>query len=348
LLDKAEKIEESDKEKKAAELFPKNLNVFLKLGKEGTILCASRGADALLDYWGIKEGEKVPQALRHNIRRVLTQEEPRNLEIQAGKTTYDAVLYPFPKKDYVNLEGFDISLKVLTEEKLRKRKEQFLSLTNLCRISLTCKNFQAILEESALLIARGLGTEFSRILEFTPDGSFSMRAGYGWKDGAINNVIINEKSQAEYTLFLKRPIILEDIETETRFECSEFYRRYGIVSGVSILIGDMNKPLGVMEVYSREKREFTEDDIYFLDSAAFLLSEIIQRLHAEERLLTHRQKLEELVEKRTLEYTETNEKLVHEVMERKKIENKLKNNVQFLETLLDSIPSPVTRTVQAK
>ena len=140
---------------------------------------------------------------------------------------------------------------------------------------------------------------------------------------------------------MRKTIILEDIENETRFECSEFFRQYGIASGVTVLIGDINKLFGVVEVYSREKREFTEDDIYFLDSAAFLLSEIIKRLFSEEELQIHQQELDELVEKKTLAYMEANEKLVHEVMERRKIENKLQNNVQFLETLLDSIQIPV-------
>jgi PAS domain S-box-containing protein len=140
---------------------------------------------------------------------------------------------------------------------------------------------------------------------------------------------------------LRKTIILEDIENENRLECSEFFRQYGIASGVTVLIGEINKLFGVVEVYSREKREFTEDDIYFLDSAAFLLFEIIERLLSEEELKIHQQELEDLVEKKTLAYMEANEKLVYEVMERRKIENKLQNNVQFLETLLDSIPSPV-------
>jgi len=279
--------------------------------------------------------------LRHDIKTVLTQKGPKNLEIQTEKTKYTAVLYPFPEKEYVNLEGYGISFGVLTEEKLREKKKQYLSLKNLYRLSLICKDFQAILEKSALLIAKGLGIEFSRILELKPDGTFIMRAGYGWKNRVINNVSMKEKSQAEYTLVLRRPIILEDIETETRFECSEFIRQYGIVSGVTVLIGNTNKPFGVMEVYSQEKRKFTEDDIYFLNSTAFLLSEIVERLQAEEKLRIHQQELEKLVEKKTLEYMEANEKLVHEVIERRKIENKLQNNVRFLETLLDSIPSPV-------
>ncbi|MDD4306951.1 MAG: GAF domain-containing protein, partial [Methanosarcina sp.] len=341
LLQKTKENGETGKEQMVAELSPKNPNIFLKLGKDGTVLCANKAADALLEYWGIKAGEKVPQALKHNIKRVLAQEDPKNLEIYAGKATYAALLYPFPEENYVSLQGFDISFRVLTEEKLRKREKQYLSLSNLGRISLTCKNFQAILEESALLIAKGLGIEYSRILELMPNGTFTIRAGYGWENKAIDSDIIEKKSQANYTLVLKRPIILEDIETETRFEYSEFFRQYGIASGVTVLIGNMNAPFGVMEVYSREKRKFTEDDIHFLDSAAFLLSEIIERLRAEESLRVHQQELEKLVEKRTLEYTEANEKLVHEVNERRKIEKILRNNLKFFESLLDTIPAPV-------
>ena len=96
-----------------------------------------------------------------------------------------------------------------------------------------------------------------------------------------------------------------------------------------------------MGVYSTVKREFTADDIYFLDSAAFLLSEIIERLQAEEKLRVHQQELEKLVEKRTLEYAEANEKLAQEVTERRKIEKTLRNNLKFLETLLNTIPAPV-------
>ncbi len=157
------------------------------------------------------------------------------------------------------------------------------------------------------------------------------------------NIIIKgkEKSQAGYTLFSRKPVVLKDIETETRFEFTEFLRRHGVVSGVTVLIGDMNKPFGVIEVYSTGKREFTVDDIDFLDSAAFLLSGIIERLQAEEKLRVHQQELEKLVERRTLEYTEANENLTQEVAERKKIEKTLRNNLKFLETLLNTIPVPV-------
>lgn len=342
-IEKVEEIGETGKEKIAAELYLKNPNPFLKVGKEGTVLYTNKAAGALLEYWGIKEGEKVPQSLRHSIKRALSRNEQNNLEIQAGETTYAAVIYPFPEGDYVDLRGVDISFRAFAEEKLREKERQYLSLNSLGRISITCKDVQTILEENALLIAQGLDADFSRILELMPDGNFILRAGYGWENDLKGNIIITgkEKSQAGYTLFSRKSVVLKDIETETRFEFTEFLRRHGVVSGITVLIGDINKPFGIIEVYNTGKREFTVNDIDFLNSAAFLLSGIIERLQAEEELWIHQQELEKLVERRTLEYTEANESLSREIAERTKIEKTLQNNLKFLETLLNTIHVPV-------
>ena len=135
----------------------------------------------------------------------------------------------------MNIQGFDISSRILAEEKLRKREKQYLSLSNLGRISISCKDFQAILEKSARLISQGLGTEFSMIVELMPDGNFIMRAGYGWEEGLAGNVIIKEeKSHSGYTLLARKPVVLEDIEAETRFKCSEFLSGHGVTSGVTV------------------------------------------------------------------------------------------------------------------
>jgi PAS domain S-box-containing protein len=343
LLEIEEKIGEIDNKKLLDRFILKNPNPVLTVGIDGTVHYVNGAAGAFLEYWGVKKGEKIPQSLRHSIKSAVSQGNPKNLEIKVGNTTYSMVLYPLPGEDCVNLQGFDISYRVQAEEKLRMREKQYLSLSNLGRLSIRCKDFQAILEESARLIAQGLGTEFSTIAELMPDENFIVRAGYGWKKRLSGNPIVRgrEHSQAGYTLLLGKPVILEDIETETRFKCTEFLKDHGVISGTTVLIGNTNNLFGVMGVYCTGKREFTVDDIYFLDSAAFLLSEIIERLHAEVNLRVHQKELEQLVEKRTLEYAEANERLAQEVTERRNIEKTLRNNLKFLETLLNTIPAPV-------
>jgi PAS domain S-box-containing protein len=103
----------------------------------------------------------------------------------------------------------------------------------------------------------------------------------------------------------------------------------------------MEKPFGVLGVHSTKKRKFTADDAYFLTSVAFLISEVIERKHAEEELGQYKEQLEELVRERTAELIRTNEKLSREIIGRKQVEKALQNNIYFLESLLDAIPSPV-------
>ncbi|WP_243466456.1 hypothetical protein [Methanosarcina mazei] len=55
----------------------------------------------------------------------------------------------------------------------------------------------------------------------------------------------------------------------------------------------------------------------------------------------YKEKLEEIVKERTIELTRANEQLSMEISRRKKVEKDLENNVYFLKTLLDAIPSPV-------
>jgi PAS domain S-box-containing protein len=320
-----------------------NPDPVLRVEADGTVLYANKAAYVLLDYWGIKEGEKVPKLLSSSLNEAFSQENPKNVEVRIGDKKYAVQLHPFLKDYYINIQGFDISSGIPAEEKLHKREKQYLSLSNLSRISIACKDFQEILRESARLVAEGIGTEFSTILELLPDGNLIMRAGFGWEEGIAGNTIVRgkEESHSGYTLLEGKPIFLRDIETETRFRCSEFIRGHGVISGITIPIGKINKPFGVLGVYSTTKREFTEDDIYFLDSASFLLSEIIERFQAEEQLRVHQYELERLIEKRTLEYAEANEKLAQEVLERRKVEKTLMNTVSFLETLLNSVPSPV-------
>ncbi len=126
-----------------------------------------------------------------------------------------------------------------------------------------------------------------------------------------------KESQAGYTLLSNMPVIVEDFDGENRFKEPEILKAHGVVSGTSIIIGSMEKPFGVLGVHSKKKRKFTADDTYFLTSVAFLISEVIERKHAEVELGQYKENLEELVRERTAELIRTNEKLSREIIGRK-------------------------------
>ncbi len=65
--------------------------------------------------------------------------------------------------------------------------------------------------------------------------------------------------------------------------------------------------------------------------------DITERKAAEEELRKHREHLEDLVKKRTIELTKANEKLQEEITERKRAEETLQENEEYLKILLNSI-----------
>ncbi|AKB74168.1 sensory transduction histidine kinase [Methanosarcina lacustris Z-7289] len=117
---------------KIIEPFPSgNPNPFLRVEKNGKVLYANSAACFLLEHWGIKEGEELPQSLRHGVRRIISQKTPENLEISTGNTTYALKLYPHSEDEYADIYGFDISYRVRTEDQFRSQHEKLEKLVEL-------------------------------------------------------------------------------------------------------------------------------------------------------------------------------------------------------------------------
>ena len=320
-----------------------NPNPVLRAGANGRIIYSNAAGEALLCRWDIKVGEKLPHSVENLIKRVISRADPEKMEVKVGKKVYLTAFYPVPGKEYVNIYGFDISGQKKLGEKLRIKEKQYDALYRLGRMALKCESLQAFMDKSVRLIARTLALEFCKILELTPDGNFLLKAGTGWKPGFVGRAVVRggKWSQAGYTIFSKVPVIVRNFAEESRFEAPEILREHNIVSGVSVIIGDVEKPFGVLGVHSTKKRKFTADETYFLNSVAFVIAEVIERRHAEEELRQYKEHLEELVKERTSELTKTNEQLFNEISVRKQMEKELQNNVYFLKTFLDAIPSPV-------
>ncbi|NOY61404.1 MAG: PAS domain S-box protein [Calditrichaeota bacterium] len=70
------------------------------------------------------------------------------------------------------------------------------------------------------------------------------------------------------------------------------------------------------------------------------IRDITRRKQTEEELTNYRNHLEELVKKRTLELTTSNARLQKEIAERKAAEEKIRNQHEFLNKVIDSLPHP--------
>ncbi len=112
-----------------------------------------------------------------------------------------------------------------------------------------------------------------------------LAAGVGWKDGLVGHALVEaEGSQAGYTLQTNRPVVVDDLRTETRFHGPAILHEHGIMSGVSVVIYGRTEPYGVLGVHSTTPHRFGEDDAYFVQAVANVVSQGVERKQAEEGL----------------------------------------------------------------
>lgn len=145
-----------------------------------------------------------------------------------------------------------------------------------------------LMNEVVRKVAETLDNEFCKVLELLPDGKeMLLRAGVGWKEGLVGNATVHtgSDSQAGYTLNTNKPVIVEDLKTETRFSGSSLLNKHNVVSGMSIAIHGPDGPWGVLGTHTSKHVKYTKDDINFLHSVAHILSNAIVRKRSEEQLV---------------------------------------------------------------
>ncbi len=228
---------------------------------------------------------------------------------------YDISDFPFTDTDGSSLVmevGLDITLRKRAEEEMRTRARQQAAAAELGGRALRATSLQDLMDEVARTVAAALGAEMCDVLEVLPGGQgLALRAGIGWKDGLIGvaRIAADADSQAGYTLMSKAPVIVADLLTETRFRGPSLLVDHGVVSGMSVIIGDHDRPFGLLCVHARQRRTFSEGDVNFLQAVANLLADAATRQRAEEEIRTLNAELEARVAQRTAQLEEANREL---------------------------------------
>jgi len=168
---------------------------------------------------------------------------------------------------------------------LKDRALQQEMIAVLGQRALSGDDLPTLLAEVARVVRSTLRTDYCSVLEIVP-GQTQLRAlaEAGWPDPSMTSVAAGHESQSGYTLTVRCPVIMEDSLTEARFQVSAEARASGARSGLTVPIESGQEPVGVLAAFSRQPRGFTQDDVYFLQSAANVLSAAIERQRAEESI----------------------------------------------------------------
>ncbi|HET9920389.1 MAG TPA: GAF domain-containing protein [Ktedonobacteraceae bacterium] len=102
-------------------------------------------------------------------------------------------------------------------------------------------------------------------------GQLQLAAGYGLSGNYLAKGPVDvEKSPIDSEAMRGAPVIITNIETDTRFQYKEAAKREGIVSVLCVPLEVRGEAIGVLRVYTSEMRTFHEDDIQFLSVLASL------------------------------------------------------------------------------
>lgn len=166
------------------------------------------------------------------------------------------------------------------ESQLETRAEQQRRVANLGQQALEGAPLDELFEEAVTAVTDTLGNEYAKVLELRPDDNdLLLRTGVGWRDGLVGEaaVGIGEDSQAGHTLRSEEPIVVEDLRNEDRFQGPPLLVEHDVISGISVIIGSVNDPWGVLGTHSTERTVFTDDDVTFVRNVANVLATAIER-----------------------------------------------------------------------
>ncbi len=190
--------------------------------------------------------------------------------------------------------GSDITAVKRMEEQLRLRVRQQVAVAELGRHALAERNLDVIMREAAGLAARGLDVALVEVLENLPEeGGFLLRVGVGWQDGLAGSLRIEAgpETLAGNTLAVNDAVIVKDLGAMLDREGMEVLGAHGAVSGMTVVIPGDGAPFGVLGAYARTRREFSDQDVLFLQSMATILGDAVVRRNAEDSVERQRQQL---------------------------------------------------------
>ncbi len=176
--------------------------------------------------------------------------------------------------------------------RLERRLNQQEVVASLGQQALETNDLDQLMQDACVAVAETLNNTYCKVLELLPGGdAVFLRQGIGWRDGLVGSATVptDMDSQAGYTLVTEEPVIVDDLREEERFSGPELLTSHDVVSGISVVIGSVEEPWGVLGTHTTEHRNFTDYDAAFVQSVANILASAIDRTQRERELeVSHR------------------------------------------------------------
>jgi diguanylate cyclase (GGDEF)-like protein len=171
-------------------------------------------------------------------------------------------------------------------DELQRRVLEQTEVARLGEAALESTDLSQLYTIAAEVVARTLDVQYAGVLELDAERpELIPRSAYGWPPEILGRSFpFAPDSHAGYTLTVDEPVVIEDVETETRFTDVAILSRNDIRSGVAVRIRGKTGPLGVLGAHATAPRVFGEGRLSFLLSVANIVGAAMERAAADRRL----------------------------------------------------------------
>ncbi len=184
---------------------------------------------------------------------------------------------------------YDITERKIAEQEMQRGAAQQAVVAQLGERALKDGDPESLMRAAVSLIEGVEGVDGACIWEVGRDGRrLRLRAGLeGQVTGAGRRISAARDSHAGAALESGLHVIVSDWSVERRFTMPPVLRVLGFGGSLAVMIDGKERPFGVLDVHSTDPGRFTPQDVHFLQSAANVLAEAIER-HVADQALRHR------------------------------------------------------------
>ncbi|HEU4705850.1 MAG TPA: EAL domain-containing protein [Solirubrobacterales bacterium] len=181
---------------------------------------------------------------------------------------------------------YDVSQRKEAEEELQRALSQQAVVARLGERALQNGDPEELMAVATELIGKVSGIHSACIWELGRDGRrLGLRAGLeGSVTGAGRRVSASRDSHVGAALDSGTHAIVPDWEHETRHTMPPVLRAFGAASSLAVVIDGKNRPFGVLDVHATEPHRFSAKDVPFVQAAANVLADAIERHNADQAL----------------------------------------------------------------
>ncbi|HET7508098.1 MAG TPA: PAS domain-containing protein, partial [Solirubrobacterales bacterium] len=181
---------------------------------------------------------------------------------------------------------YDVSERKRAEGELQRSLSQQAVVARLGERALQNGDPQELMEVATALIQKVEGIHSACIWELDRDGRrLNLRAGLeAAAAGAGRRVSASRDSHAGAALDTGTHAVVADWEQETRHTMPPVLRAFGAASSLAVVIDGKNRPFGVLDVHATERHRFSAKDVPFVQAAANVLADAIERHNADQAL----------------------------------------------------------------